>query len=297
MKKFVSSILIAGLFAAGIGTSMAASGYSNFNPKDDASNPAEFAKEFRNFYYQNFPQIPHDKYNLGVYAFDKDAYTQYQDMMQFPPQDDYIAAGKKLWADYRLPNGKPLASCVGDAKGLRAKYPYFNPKDGQVHNLELDLINCQLNAGVPKDKSWGSKKGYKDLVAVSAYLASESRGMKVDVQIPNDPRAVEAFNSGKQMWFRKTGQLNLSCADCHMYHATQRTRAEILHTGIGNTTSFPVFRYGKQKMFTLDKRLKGCMRDTRTIPFKPYSTQYRDLEYFLAYIDNGLVINGPGLRK
>lgn len=296
MKKFVSSMIIAGL-CAGFSMTASAGSYSSFNPKDEANNPAEFAKEFRNFYYQNFPQIPHDKYNLGVYAFDKDSYAQYQDLMQFPPQDDYIAKGKKIWEDYRLPNGKPLSSCVGEAKGLRAKYPYFNPKDGLVHNLELDLINCQLNAGVPKDKSWKSKKGYNDLADVSAYLASESRGIKVNVQIPNDPRAVAAFNTGKEMWFRKTGQLNLSCADCHMYHATQRIRAETLHTGIGNTTSFPVFRYSKQKMFTLDKRLKGCMRDTRSIPYKAYAKEYLDLEYFLAYIDNGLEINGPGLRK
>ena len=294
MKKLASALLIAGL-GASIATAIA--GDVKFNPLNNPSNPAEFAKEFRNYFYQNFPQIPHDKYNMGTYAFDKDALSQYNDLMEFPPQNDYIAKGKKIWEDYRLPNGKPLSSCVGEAKGLRAKYPYFNPKDGKVHNLEDDLINCQKNAGVPEDKVWGPKQGYNDLVDVSAYLASESDGMKVDVVIPNDPRAVAAFNHGKQIFFRKTGQLNFSCADCHMYHATQRTRAEVLHTGIGNTTGFPVFRYSKQKMITLNNRFEGCMRDTRSIPFKQYSTEMKDLEYFLAYIDNGQVINGPALRK
>ena len=294
MKKLIPSLLIAGI-VAGMGSAMAAD--VKFNPLNNPSNPAEFAKEFRNYFYENFPQIKHNEYNMGVYGFDKDAYSQYKNMMEFPPQDDYIAKGKEIWDTYKLPDGKPLSSCVGDAKGLRAKYPYFNPKDGQVHNLELDLINCQKNAGVPADKVWGPKQGYNDLAAVSAYLSSESDGMKIDVKIPDDPRATEAFNNGKGMFFRKTGQLNFSCADCHMYHATQRTRSETLHTGIGNTTGFPVYRYSKQKMITLNNRLFGCMRDTRTIPYPQYSTQFRDLEYFLAYIDNGQVINGPALRK
>lgn len=295
MKKLLASMLIVGV-CAGIGAANAASGYSEHNPKDGVTNPAEFAKEFRGFFYKNFPQIPHDQYNMGFYVINKDSLAQYNGMMEFPPQDEFIAKGKEIWDNYRLPNGKPMSSCVGEAKGLRARYPYFNPKDGKVHNLELDLINCQLNAGVPKDESWGSKKGYKDLADVSAYLSSESRGLKVDVKVPNDPRAVEAFNKGKEMWFRKEGQLNFSCADCHMYHAFTRIRGEDLHGGIGNTTGFPVYRYGKQGVFTLNKRLMGCQRDTRTIPFKQYSNTYLDLEYFLAYIDNGLEINGPALR-
>lgn len=293
MKRLATTLLITSI-SAGAGIAFAA---DNFNPLNNPSDPAQFAKEYRDYFYKNFPQIPHDKYNMGVYAFDQDAYSQYKDMMEFPPQDDYIAKGKKIWDNYRLPDGKPLSSCVGEAKGLRAKYPYFNTKDGKVHSLEQDLINCQINAGVPKDESWGSKKGYKDLANVSAYLASLSDGLKVNVTVPNDPRAVEAFNNGKNMFFRKTGQLNFSCADCHMYHATQMTRSETLHPGIGNTTGFPVYRYSKGKVITLQNRLFGCMRDTRTIPFKQYSENMLDLEYFLAYIDNGLVINGPALRK
>ncbi len=291
MKKLISALVIAGL-----GASFSAFA-ADTGPIKNSNNPEEFAKAFRDYFYKRFPQIPHDQYNMGVYAFDKDALSQYKDMMEFPPQNDYIAKGKKFWEDYRLPNGKPLSSCVGDAKGLRAKYPYFNSKDGKVHNLEDDLINCQLNAGVPKDDSLGSKKGYNDLAALSAYLASESDGMKVHVVIPNDPRAVAAFNRGKEIYFRKTGQLNFSCADCHVYHATQRTRAEVLHPGIGDTAHFPVYRYSKQKMITLNNRYYGCMRDTRVIPFKEYSDQMKDLEYFQAYIDNGLTINGPSLRK
>lgn len=287
MKKFLTGVLAASLLGtAGIAAAAPA------NPSD----PAAFAQKFRQYFYDRFPDVPHGKYNLGVFALSKDSYSQYQNMMTFPPQDEYIAKGKKLWEDYTLPNGKKLSSCVGPAKGLRARYPYFNTTDGKVHNLGLDLINCQKNAGVPANKVWDPKHNYGKLANVLAYLASESRGMKVDVQIPDDPRAVKAFNKGKEMWFRKTGRLNQSCADCHQYHSGQRARSQMLHAGIGNTVAFPVFRWSKNKMFTLNKRLYGCMRDTGTIPYKQYSSHYRDLEYFLAYIDNGLVINGPGLR-
>ncbi|MGH6716545.1 MAG: sulfur oxidation c-type cytochrome SoxA, partial [Bradyrhizobium sp.] len=34
----------------------------------------------------------------------------------------------------------------------------------------------------------------------------------------------------------------------------------------------------------------------RGVPLKPQSKDYRDLEYYLSYVSNGLPISGPGSR-
>jgi sulfur-oxidizing protein SoxA len=50
-------------------------------------------------------------------------------------------------------------------------------------------------------------------------------------------------------------------------------------------------------MGTLHRRFGGCNGQVRAKPFKAQSVQYRELEYFLAYMSNGLELNGPGARK
>jgi len=35
----------------------------------------------------------------------------------------------------------------------------------------------------------------------------------------------------------------------------------------------------------------------RAKPFKAQNEEYRNLEYFISYMSNGLEINGPGSRK
>ena len=287
MKRLISSMIAASVLATG-----GAYAADPANPSD----PEEFRQMMVDFYAERYPDVPFEDYNMGVYAIDPDARSQYEEMTIFPETDQYVAAGKELWETYRLPNGKPLSSCLGEAKGLRAKYPYFNEKDGEVHSLGLDIINCQKNAGEDPEKVWDPKNNYKKLANVLAYLASESNGMTNNVQIDSEG-AKKAYNRGKEAWFRRTGRLDNSCADCHQYHGGQYARAEHLHMNLGNTTQMPVFRYSKGSMFTLHKRMYGCVRDTGTIPPAQYSDYLRDLEFFMSYNDNEMELNGPNIRK
>jgi len=287
MKRLISSMIAASVLATG-----GAYAADPANPSD----PEEFRQLMVDFYAERYPDVPFENYNMGVYAIDADARAQWEEMTIFPETEQYAAAGQELWEEYRLPNGKPLSSCLGEAKGLRAKYPYFNEKDGEVHSLGLDIINCQKNAGEDPEKVWDPKNNYKKLANVLAYLASESNGMTNNVQIDSEG-AKKAYNRGKEAWFRRTGRLDNSCADCHQYHGGQYARAEHLHMNLGNTTQMPVFRYSKGSMFTLHKRMYGCVRDTGTIPPAQYSDYLRDLEFFMSYNDNELELNGPNTRK
>lgn len=258
---------------------------------DPAASAEAQAKEFRDFFFKRFPDIKPADYIYGVYALNDDARAQFESMNEFPPYEGTIKKGKELYSK-ALPNGKSLKDCLGDAKGLRAQYPFFDTSTNKVRSIEADLIQCAQAYGddkVIKEKS-------KDLAAVSAYLASESRGMKVDVSIPN-AAALAAFEDGKANWFRKTGQLNLSCADCHQYYSGQRARSETLSPGIGKTAHFPVWRMKSDGLVMLNDRFYGCVRDTRAKPYKRYGNEFLNLEYFLAYIDNGLEITGPAVRK
>jgi sulfur-oxidizing protein SoxA len=50
-------------------------------------------------------------------------------------------------------------------------------------------------------------------------------------------------------------------------------------------------------MGTLHRRFSGCNKQVRAKPFAPQGEEYRNLEYFMTYMNNGLELNGPGARK
>jgi sulfur-oxidizing protein SoxA len=49
-------------------------------------------------------------------------------------------------------------------------------------------------------------------------------------------------------------------------------------------------------MGTVDRRFISCNLQTRAVPFAPEAKVYRDLEYFLSYMSNGVPLAGPGTR-
>jgi len=128
-------------------------------------------------------------------------------------------------------------------------------------------------------------------------MAYTSRGNKIDIKIPAEEGALAAYEAGKQHFYAKRGQLNMSCADCHQYNAGNRVRADILSPALGHTSHFPVYRSKWGGLGTIHRRYGGCNKQVRAKPYKPQSAEYANLEYFETYMSNGLESNGPGARK
>ena len=142
------------------------------------------------------------------------------------------------------------------------------------------------------------KYGGEDMLALTAYLAYLARGETVAVDVPADnPAALAAFDEGKRFYYSKRGQLNFACSDCHVTSAGLYVRADRLSSSLGHPTHFPVYRSKTGGMVSLHQRFYGCVRDVRARPFDLQSREYRNLEYFLTYMSNGLQFNGPGARK
>jgi sulfur-oxidizing protein SoxA len=49
-------------------------------------------------------------------------------------------------------------------------------------------------------------------------------------------------------------------------------------------------------MGTSSRRFTSCNSQVRGVPLKPEDEAYRNVEYFLSYMSNGLPISGPGAR-
>ena len=166
-------------------------------------------------------------------------------------------------------------------------------KKNKVVTLEGAINDCRVKNG---EKPLSYFKG-KELAHVSAYMAYTSRGNVFNIQIPNTKEALDAYEDGKRLYFTKKGQLNFSCADCHVYQTGTKLRADIPSPAIGHPTHFPVYRSGMGRLVTLHERFAGCLNRIRAKSFKGGSDELNNLEFFTTFMSNGLEVNGPGSRK
>lgn len=270
-------------------------------PALSMASPQEDLKEFRSYYYKKFPGIKLQDYADGIYGISKERRIEWEAMEEFPPYEPGVDIGKKLFEKYNV--GKCFKN---GGIGIRQNYPWYNAKTGKVHTLEADIMQCLKKNGVDvKAEKIGYKKG--KLAAISAYMGYTSRGKKINVVIPNDEQALAAYEQGKRHFYAKRGQLNMSCADCHMYNAGMLVRSNMLSPAVGQVTHFPVYRKkwegspgGNPALAgfgTLHRRYGGCNKQVRAKPFKAQGEEYTALEYFHTYMSNGIKVNAPGIRQ
>ena len=88
------------------------------------------------------------------------------------------------------------------------------------------------------------------------------------------------YEAGKDLFFRRIGQLNAACAGCHVYNAGNIMRMEIISPALGQATHWPIFRGGEELM-TFQGRFKRCMEQMRAVPYGFDSEEWNNLEYFL----------------
>ena len=256
------------------------------------STPEEDRMAFQNYYLTKFPDTPKADFINGVYSIDASRREQWQELEEFPPYELAIERGQEIF-ETPFANGNTYADCFENGgMGVRQNYPYFDLEQGQVITLELAINQCRK---ANKEKPFRYRRG--DIAALSAYMSYSSRGQKINVVIPDDPRALAAYEMGKKFYYTKRGQLNFACADCHVGGSGGNIRTDLLSPALGHTSHWPVYRLEWGAIGTLHRRFAGCMSQLRAKPFKAQSEQYRNLEYFLTYMSNGLEYNGPGVRK
>lgn len=279
MHKTLATFAAAGLFWA-LATPFA------------AATPVQDKEIFQSYFKTRFPNVPSDDFKNGVYAIDPVGRENWEAIEEFPPYETAVAAGEELW-NTPFANGKTYADCFPDGPAIAGRFPHWDKDQGLVMTLPLAINQCRQANG---EKPLKYQKG--PIAELLAFIAFQSRDQMTNVEIPaDDPRALDAYEKGKQFYFARRGQLNFSCASCHIASAGTTLRTEILSPAFGHTTHFPVYRSTWGDIGTLHRRFVGCNEQVRAKAFEPQGEEYRNLEYFMTYMNNGLKLNGPGARK
>ena len=204
----------------------------------------------------------------------------------------FVEQGQDEWAKVDGSGGKSCSSCHDDMDsmaGVKATYPKWNAEAGEVRTLQMQVNACrteQMGA-----EAWKYDSG--TAINMEAALSSVSRGMPVNVAI--DGPAQSMWEKGKDLYYTRTGQLELSCANCHEDSYGMMIRAD--HLSQGQINGFPVYRLKNTKLNGAHSRFKGCVRDTRAETYSPGSEEFVALELYVASRGNGLSVEGPSIRN
>ena len=203
-----------------------------------------------------------------------------------------VDAGQDAWDKVQGPEQKSCATCHGDVssmEGVRTVMPKYNEEAADLWTLEDYINNCRTER--QNVEAWGYTSG--PMTNMAALIAVQSRGMPMNVAI--DGPAAPFWEEGKEMYYTRTGVLELSCASCHEQSAGLHIRADYLSQG--QTNGFPTYRLKNAKLNGIHARFKGCVRDTKAETYKPGGPEFHALELYVASRGNGLSVEGPSVRN
>jgi L-cysteine S-thiosulfotransferase len=203
----------------------------------------------------------------------------------------WVTRGEKLWTE---PAGRANRSCSGchsteSMKGVSARYPKVDGASGALLNIEGRINVCRERHQQAEPFAAESD----DLLGLSAWLGYQSRGMPMAVTI--DDAARPYFNRGRDLYYRRIGQMNLACANCHEQNWGRTLLNERISQGHGN--GFPAYRLEWQRVGSLERRLRACLFGIRAEMLPYGAPEYRELALFLGARASGLRIETPAVRR
>ncbi|HYC45160.1 MAG TPA: sulfur oxidation c-type cytochrome SoxA [Burkholderiales bacterium] len=205
----------------------------------------------------------------------------------------WVTRGERLWREPPHAAAKACADCHADAsksmKGVATRYPRSDPGAARLVNLSDRVNICRARHQRAEPLPLESDA----LLSLSAYVTHQSRGMPMAVSI--DIHNARDFERGRERYYRRLGQMNLSCAHCHDRNWGRTLYNEKVSQG--HPTGWPGYRLEWQTFGSLQRRLRACYSGLRAEMPEYGARELVELELFLAWRAYGLPIESPGVRR
>ncbi len=217
--------------------------------------------------------------------------TQALEMDDFDnPAMIFVDQGIDLFETVDGSEGKSCSNChenVEDFAGLRTQLPRV--EDGALVTMENLVNECRTERMGAEAWKWSGGQ----MTAVTALIGLQSRGMPMNVAIDGD--AASFWEQGKDLYYTRVGQLDMSCSNCHEDNYGVMIRAD--HLSQGQINGFPTYRLKNAKLNSIHGRFKGCMKNIRATPFAEGGDEFKALELYLASRGQGLSVETPSVRN
>ena len=227
------------------------------------------------------------------------------------PAELWEARGEALWKEARGPRNVSLERCdlglgPGVVKGAYAHLPRYFADAERVQDLESRLVHCMVTLqGIPeadaKKGPFGGPDHKSTIEALVAWIASESRGVKMDVSLAN-PKEREAYALGERIFYYRGGTHDFACATCHGEDGKRIRLQDLpnLTTTQGAQkayTTWPAYRVSQGELRTFQWRLNDCFRQQRLPELVFTSDASVALTMVLARNANGAAFDAPAIKR
>jgi sulfur-oxidizing protein SoxA len=204
----------------------------------------------------------------------------------------WVLEGAALWKQATGAAGRACADCHGEAavgmKGVAAHYPTFDAARKRPVSLEQRINSCRVERQEAPALAYESR----ELLALSAYVARQSRGLPIAVTI--DDRMQPFLEAGRALYERRQGQLNLACSQCHDANWGRQLAGNVIPQA--HPTGYPLYRLEWQSLGSLQRRLRGCLVGIRAEPYDYGAPELVDLELYLMWRARGMTMDAPAVR-
>jgi len=173
-------------------------------------------------------------------------------------------------------------------KGVAARYPAFDPARRRPVSLEQRINSCRTE----RQKAPALAYESKDLLALTAYVARQSRGLPISVT--TNARTRPFLEAGREAFYRRQGQLNLSCALCHDDNWGKHLAGSVIPQA--HPTGYPLYRLEWQSLGSLERRLRNCLTGMRAQVPGFGADELVDLELYLMWRAREMKIETPAVR-
>lgn len=227
------------------------------------------------------------------------------------PAELWEVRGEALWKEPRGPRNVSLERCdlglgAGVVKGAYAHLPRYFADADRVQDLESRLVYCMVTLqGIPeadaKKAPFGGPDNKSTIEALAAWIASESRGVKMDVSLSN-PKEREAYALGERIFYYRGGTHDFACATCHGEDGKRIRLQDLpnLTTTQGAQkayTTWPAYRVSQGELRTFQWRLNDCFRQQRFPELVFTSDASVALTMYLARNANGAAFDAPAIKR
>lgn len=205
-----------------------------------------------------------------------------------------VLEGEALWARKAGAAGRACADCHGDAResmtGAAARYPRFDDASAGPIDLEGRIMQCRAR----RQEAPPLARESRELLALSAFVARQSRGLPVADAVAADARLAPFLERGRALFRRRQGQIALSCAQCHDDNWGKSLAGNAIPQA--HPTGYPLYRLEWQSVGSLQRRLRNCMIGMRAEPYAYGAPEYLDLALYLAWRARGMTMEAPAVR-
>lgn len=219
-----------------------------------------------------------------------------------PTNNPAVLLAEEAEADWakKGPKGKACADCheggvQKSMKGVATRYPRHVAEHGRIMSLEEYLMMhapATTGTAMPSESNQNLK--------MTVLVKMQSNGMPLNLDMAS-PEAKAALERGKATFYKRVGQRNHACADCHIDEPGKggnkflggRLLASVDQ---GMLNHFPTWRTNFAKIWDARKRFQWCLLPLGMNYLPSDSVEYAELEFYVSSFGNGKPLSVPGIR-